>query len=122
MMLMTIHADDPFSLIKTKFEAFFPGLSLEIFKTDHSQGEGTPARERIPVSKRIGEVSGLKQKVTLIIEPHMTVAEVEQIFRVKAGLNAQIFRKMGRNWIETVHTDSYTLQKQMEMSAETRAY
>ena len=52
------------------------------------------------------------------LEKDQTVAKLEADFRVHFGLNAQVFRRAGKNWLETTSTDSWTLEKQNEFGAE----
>ena len=52
------------------------------------------------------------------MSPAMTVAEFEKRFQVEFGLNAQVFRKSGKVWLETTITDNLTLQSQNALGLE----
>jgi hypothetical protein len=48
----------------------------------------------------------------------MTVNYLEQTFSNTYGLGVQVFRKAGHNWLETIETDSLTLEEQNLLGAE----
>ncbi|MBI1307370.1 MAG: hypothetical protein GC181_12270 [Bacteroidetes bacterium] len=119
-MLFTVHANDTILDLKTRFADLFPGLKLEFFSGHHESGEGSPQKEKLVGTIVIKDIRPDLGEVRFIIDSHLTVSELEKKFFDEAGLNIQVFRKMGAIWLETVQTDSYTLQQQMEMSAESR--
>jgi hypothetical protein len=42
----------------------------------------------------------------------MRVSELEQLLGNRYGLGVQVFRKAGNSWVETILTDSWTLEEQ----------
>lgn len=120
-MLLTIESTNTLLEIRKKFEDLLPGLRIEFFSAPHKTGEASSIREKVNLEKLIADLSPELDKISFIIEPHLTVSALEQKFKKEAGLNVQVFRKMGNIWIETTQTDGYTLQRQMDMSAESRS-
>ena len=45
-------------------------------------------------------------------ESSNTVSELEESFYNKTGISAQVFRKSGISWLQTIVTDSWTLEQQ----------
>lgn len=119
---MILHIDQQKSLsnIKEEFESNFPGLKIEFVRHAHKEMEGSSRSEIIRLDLNVKELTNGHSLSNLEISSSMRVSEVEQLFREKMGLHIQIFRKTGKNWIETVHTDSWTLNHQMEISAESQ--
>jgi hypothetical protein len=114
-MELVINPGDTVLDLKQQFVEKYKGLKLELFQFAHDESESSQAKNRV-----LGTVpmSDLIDNLPASIEIHkdMTVAEVEATFEKSAGLHVQVFRKMRGVWIETVQTDGYTLEKQMELS------
>ena len=93
----------------------FDGLKLEFFLTQHDDMEGSPKHEMVVGSLPLGAFNDGLREGTLRFSEDMRVSDVESELR-SAGINGQVFRKMGQTWIETTKTDHYTLKEQMELS------
>ena len=119
-MIYSIEPDRTVLELKKEFTDLFPGLKIEVFAHDHESGEGSPKKDAYKGVVTVSEINPKQTECSLILDPEMTVAEVEEKFHSEAGLNVQVFRKMGVIWLETVQTDGYTLTHQMELSAESR--
>jgi hypothetical protein len=117
-MIFSIKPEDRLIELQQKFTKIFPGLKIEFFRNQHDRGESNIRAERFKGALTIAEIQPKLEPLTFIIEPEFTVEALEGKFRDRAQLNVQVFRKMGNVWLETVQTDSYTLQKQMDLSAE----
>lgn len=100
--------------IQKEFNAKFPFLKLEFYKTQHGVGEGTPDKEKLNAQKTIGEVRNIHNTGDLSINENMTVITLEQELYNTYGLNAQVFRKSGNLWLQTTSTDDWTLKVQNE--------
>lgn len=103
--------------LKRQFADAYGGLKLEMFKMSHEAGESSNSKMRMSGQEIVGDVTTVMLPVSLTISAKMTVAEVESAFETQAGLHVQVFRKMRNIWIETVQTDGYSLEKQMELSS-----
>lgn len=98
--------------IQQEFNAKFPHLKIEFYTSHHEDGEGSPVEETINHELTIGKVRTLHIDGDLSIDGHQKVKTFEQNFYDKYGLNVQVFRKSGTLWMQTTHTDDWTLAKQ----------
>lgn len=119
-MQLHIDASKKLSEIKLEFEEAFPGLKVEFVRHAHSESEGSSKSDIIKEDLNLKELSNGHNLHNMELKASMRVSEVEQMFKNAFGLFIQIFRKSGNSWIETVHTDSWTLAHQMEISEESR--
>jgi len=113
-MQLTINNDQTISQIQSEFSDAFPGLKIEFVKHAHGEGEGSSKADIIKDDVTVKELSGEGEEVSLDITKEQTVGEVETRFRDHLGLNVQVFRKAGLNWIETVNTDHWTIAQQLD--------
>ena len=63
--------------------------------------------DMVDLSKRNATKEGVAE-----ISGDMTVLELENLFMNRFGLAAQVFRKSGNIWLETIRTDNWTLKQQ----------
>ena len=107
--------------IKKEFAGQFEGLKLEFFKKPLADGLGSPKKDILESTLKVGDVnSAVLDTAEMKWSKSSTASEVEQEFEHKLGLHVQVFRLTGRVWIETTTTDSYTLEKQMSKSLESQ--
>lgn len=104
--------------LQADFNAMFPFLKIEFFRTPHKIGEGSSKHliydnNRFVRDCRVPTIEG-----DLVINEQMTVNELEEQFLNSFGLSVQVFRKSGNVWLETSATDSWTLRQQNEEGAE----
>ena len=111
---MKLHINDNSSIaeIQKEFNSKFPYLKIELFDKPHKLSEGSRKDSMIPQSKLLKECRKEHINEDLLIDPNMSVIELESIFMKHFGLNVQVFRKSGDIWIETTVTDQWTLKKQ----------
>ena len=109
-MKIKISSDRKIFEIQEEFNTAFPYLKLEFFKKTHNSKESSPKRWMKPSSKTLSEYKKITDNID--IEPHMTVAFIEDEFKKKYGLGVQVFRKSGKVWLETTFTDGWTLEEQ----------
>ena len=117
-MEFKIHSDSHIDDIKTKFSNAFIGLKLEFFSKSHNRLEGSPKEDMVVENVHLSELNAALKNKELNISAKMKVSELETAFEKDFGLHVQVFRKMGRSWIETTRTDNYSLTEQMELSAD----
>jgi hypothetical protein len=98
--------------IQQEFNRVFPYLKLEFFSKHHHQREGSPLKFMQPVDRKLGEIRKNKDEGEILVTPKMRVSELEQLLGNRYGLSVQVFRKAGNSWVETILTDSWTLQEQ----------
>ncbi|MBR9861315.1 hypothetical protein GYB22_11320 [bacterium] len=115
--IISISGDVKTSEVKEQFSENFPGLKIEFFKHSHDDLEGSPKKDMIDNPVKINELVSNFSGFEISLNENLRVNEVEALFS-QHKLNVQVFRKMGRSWIETTTTDHYTLGEQMELSGQ----
>jgi hypothetical protein len=115
-MKLKIQKDTKTQEVKDVFAQEFPGLKLEFVRNEHGSGEGSRPEDLIHNNVPVSELNKAVKECEINLDTNTRVAEVESAFSNKAGLNVQVFRQAGRIWIETVNTDQWTLESQMEAS------
>lgn len=103
------------------FQRHFPFLKIEFYARDHQGGEASPKNNQYDHRKTFGEIHPDLTEGVLSINPGMTVLELEKLFSSQFGLSAQLFRKSGSVWLQTIRTDSWTLKAQNEEAEKTHA-
>lgn len=98
--------------IKGQFRQMFPGLKIEFYKQAHGANEGSKATDQHEETKSIGEIRSQHNTLDLVIDPEMSVAQLEGDFEEKMGLHVQVFRKSNALWLQTSSTDNWTLKEQ----------
>ena len=114
---MIIEADIKKTLgeIAVQFSAGYPFLKLEFYNQPHSIHAVSSEKNLLPPNLT-GKETGLKfQPGTVEIHDYQKTGDVEQLFKKNLGLNVQIFRRHGEDWIQTVGTDDLTLREQNEI-------
>lgn len=98
--------------IKEEFNTVYPYLKLEIFSKPHSQ-DWTEMKQLLQYNtKTIEQFRTIHDTNELSIDPEMTVAELEALFRSVFGLYIRVLRKSGNIWLETTKTSDWTLETQ----------
>ena len=98
--------------IQEEFSTMFPYLKIEFFAKPHTKGGGSSKKLMKSNSKTLGQCRVIHTKGHISIVPTMSVGDLEEMFRDRYGLSAQVFRKSGRSWLETTATDNWSLEKQ----------
>jgi len=111
-MQLLINNERTISEIRREFNDMFPYLKLEFFSRFHDAGKPSRLKFKIPAEKKLGEIRQSGNDGNMTIEPGMTVNALEQTLRNTFGLSAQVFRKSGGIWLETILTDTWTLAEQ----------
>lgn len=116
-MFLTTHDHITIEEIQKEFSARFPNLQLRFFLLQHPDGSAS-VDEPIAPSQKLEEVRKVHGLGKILLDPQQTVAKLEGDFRLHFGVNAQVFRRAGKSWLETTSTDSWTLEKQNIFGAE----
>lgn len=119
-MKITIHDKRKIHEIQKEFSLMFPNLRIDFFNMIDENKKSTAKHLLIHPAKTIGECRKVHLKGELDIVPHMTVAELEHCFHNNFGLHAQVFRKVGNDWLETA-VGTWTLGKQNEYVSESNS-
>ena len=116
---MILHIEKMMTLehVQQAFSRHYPHLKL-VFFIDRNKDNQLKSDERIQnLEMSIGSIREVSYDGFIQIEPTMTVLQVEMVFWKSFGLNVQIFRKSGTNWLMTNGSDLWTLEEQ-NMKAE----
>lgn len=118
MLILKISGSQHLDSIKEDFNKGFSFLKLEFFKGSHGSNEPSAKKELVKGNPLLGNLVKTNVEGYIDIVPSMTVAQLEQLFFDKFGLNVQVFRKSGMVWLETSATDNMTLKGQNELGME----
>jgi len=102
--------------LQKAFENHFKFLRLMFFKKPHGLKEGSAKKDVLAGNTNLSTL--ISKKGSLSFDENTTVNELEIMFKERVGLNAQVFRKSGKTWIETTVTDNWSLKKQNEQGKE----
>lgn len=105
--------------IKTEFRKRFKNLDIAFFSEPHAPGEGSESVNRIPDQLSAGDAGDIRKKGTLSLNGLSVTADVEKGFREQFGLNAQILRKSGNVWLQSITSDHKTLAELNAMRHDT---
>jgi hypothetical protein len=115
---MIIEIDDTktIEMVIKEFSGYYPFLKIEFFDAPHGWQQASSFNYLLPKDKKIGEIR--KKHTPGVVEIHSwhKTGSVEQVFKKKIGLNIQVFRRQGSEWIQTVGTDELTLEQQNEIA------
>lgn len=111
-MKIAINDKKSISMIQDEFNKVFPYLKLEFFSNMHESEQGSSIKFRKENSLLLGEFRSNHASGAIELFPEMKVSELEELFKTAFGLGVQVFRKSGNIWLETIHTDSWTLEEQ----------
>ncbi len=117
-MVIKISNDRKLSGLQADFNALFPYLKIEFFKTPHKIGEASSKNLIYENSRFVRDCRLQSKEGELKFSEKTTVIELEEQFKNSFGLSAQVFRKSGNVWLETSATDSWTLRQQNDEGAE----
>ena len=117
-MELKIHSNSHINDVKSNFSNAFKGLKIEFFSKSHNRLEGSPKDDMVSENVHLSELNPSLVDKEIHVSAAMKVSELESTFEKDFGLHIQVFRKMGRSWIETTRTDSYSLKEQMDLSAD----
>jgi hypothetical protein len=114
---MIIEIDDTKTIeaVMGEFSTRYPFLKIEFYDEAHHWQEESSRKHLLPHTKTIGEVRKKHNPGGLEIHSSQKAGTVEQKFSKRFGLNVQIFRHQGDEWIQTVGTDELTLDEQNEI-------
>lgn len=98
--------------IQKEFSNGYPFLKVEFFTVSHTKNKLSSLKNMIPNDRLLGSFRVRHDSGSIFMDASKTVFEIEDEFKTKFGLYAQIFRKSGSLWIETSLTDKWTLALQ----------
>lgn len=112
---MEIIIDDntTISEIQSEFNKHFPYLKLEFFEFDPT-GENTFLKNNLITNSEVtlNKIRHFHVPGFVSMNGNQLVSTFEKNLKENFGINAQIFRKSGGNWLQTTSTDKWTLSEQ----------
>lgn len=117
--IMIIEIDDTKTIdtITKEFSDSFPFLKIEFFDEPHAWQQPSSIHYLLPKEKKIAEIRKKQTPAVMEIHSWQLTGVVEQEFKKIFGLNIQVFRHHGAEWIQTAGTDDLTLEQQNEIAA-----
>lgn len=120
---MQIHPNDSILQVQERFQELFPLLQLRFYRVGHQPGETSSQRDEIIDSAlSLESLNPNLDSSEIPVNNQTTAGELEMEFARLLGLYVQVFRKAGKEWIQTTNTDEWTLQRQQEIAAETEFF
>jgi hypothetical protein len=113
-MNISVNPHHSLNSIKAEFEKRYPFLKLVFFTKFTAPGEDGCFREILTSTDEAGIIRGDLHEL-FIITPKHTARDMEELFKDKFCLPAQVFRKQKDNWIEINRTDFLSLETLNEM-------
>jgi hypothetical protein len=99
--------------IQKRFHQEYPYLKLEFFDKAHGWGERVDTAHKYQSEFRLSLIEKPHVGVGFLkLHPWTKTGEAEQQFLDLFGLNVQVYRKRGYDWIETAGTDELSLDEQ----------
>lgn len=117
-MKIYLHPEMKVKDIKEMFSKAYPYLKIEFFTEKHQPQQGTEMSKKAADNAMLVDVLGVMREGEITIEPHQSVAELEQLFQRKFNLPVQVFRKAKETWLETTETDNLSLIEQNKLGEE----
>jgi hypothetical protein len=110
-MELLIDKESTVNDLQMQFNALYPYLKLQFAKSRHGEDKNS-----IKFIKTIPEIPGKKlgiihYPVNVSVEKNVTVAQLLKDFE-DIGLQVQVCRKSGNQWVETSLTADWTLERQ----------
>lgn len=114
-MIIEISDKTTIAYVQDKFSTIFPFLKIEFYDHPSHLYEEFSVKAAHPDTTTLGEIRNRHPNGILEFFSCYSAGEVEQAFRKKFDLNAQIFRLQGKSWIRTVGTDKLSMKEQNEI-------
>ncbi len=109
---MIIQDAKTISQIQREFQEKFPGLKIEFYEESHGDHEGSSPATQYSPSQILRSIRKQHTEGDLVIQPDMTIGQLEDTFEELFGLHVQVFRRSRGLWLQTISTDHWTLEKQ----------
>jgi hypothetical protein len=111
-MEITINDSVKIEDIQKQFSRYYPFLKIEFFKREHEESKASTKKDMLNRQLTLREARTTHNSGLLVIHPDQKISELEHDFQKVFGLPVQVFRKVGKSWIETTKTDGRTIREQ----------
>lgn len=113
---MKLRIDDSITIeqLKDQFSTAFPYLKLEFFKKPHGSGSSSAKMDILDHRTVLADARTNHSEGELFFSESTTVEQLESSFQSVFGISVQVYRRSGKVWLQTINTDSWTLDEQNE--------
>jgi hypothetical protein len=108
-MQLFLSSESTIREINKEFQKKFPFLKLEFYRNKTEQY--TYWKDKLSGHAMLKEIGSKLIPAMIKIDATDTINELEQRLQKNYGLLAQVFRKSGDVWLETVQTNDLTLER-----------
>lgn len=100
--------------VQKLFNDLFPFLKIEFFEKEIKNNGTVNARKYIGnIQRKLSDYRHIAVSThQILLNPEMSVSELEKEISNEYKLKTQVFRKSGNVWLETTVTDSWSLEEQ----------
>lgn len=118
-MRLEINGERLIAEVQSDFSKAYPFLKVEFFRNSSVRKDRYAASQLISQNKKIREAwRPKKEEGFLDFSDSTTVLELETDFMDQFGLSAQIYRKSGNVWLQSIITDNLSLKQQNDHGRE----
>jgi hypothetical protein len=114
-MTIEINSNTTLGDVIQAFTNYYPYLKMEFFKKHHHWQEESSSNEILTHSYLVNSFTNVDNNHFIIFHYWQKTGVVEQDFYTKYGLNIQIYRRQGDQWVQTTGTDELSLEEQNEI-------
>ena len=109
--VLVVKKDSLVRNIQDQFNTQFPFLKIEFLKTFSNSRSVCKTKYAIP-DDFFKRIPGFINNGTINIYSKQTITTLEENFKDNFGVCAQVFRRSGDIWIDTILTEDWTLEQQ----------
>lgn len=103
--------------VRNEFSRLFPFLRLQFYTRTQKPYHSRPTKDIIDDQALLQSLD-LGSDAEFEINENMAVSTVENLFREKFGIGAQVYRRYGNIWLEASVTDDWSLRRQNDHARE----
>jgi hypothetical protein len=111
-MKISIRDDKKIGELGEEFNQFFPFLKLDFYGGGSEFIPAYSVKTSHVNEKTVREFRKMHTEGEIILFPEMSVSDLETIFSESFGLSVHVLRRAGNSWLETSHSDSWSLEEQ----------
>ena len=115
---MLLHISDSKTVedLQDHFNDCFPYLKIEFYEEAGSSSKSCDKAYIVRPETSLGEIRRKSNSGTLEIKSWEKTSKLKQDLKDLYGLNVQVFRIHGQEWIPTSYSDDLTLKQQSELA------
>jgi hypothetical protein len=117
-MLLYISDSKTVEDLQDRFNKCFPYLKLEFYKEENSHLKESNKTNIVHPDTFIGDIRKKSYSGTMDIKSWYRTSRLKQDLKDIYGLNVQVFRLHGDEWLPTSYSDDLTLKQQSELAQE----